>query len=141
MGDAEAVLEGGAGAVQRVVSDVGVDRDQVRGGDVHAGGELPDVQVVDVLYAWDGRELVGDLVRVDPRRRVLAQDGQDLSPEHDGADDDEDGDRQRHDGVPPRLSSPRDQRAGGDHTDRAEGVGHDLEVGALDVQALLGPGA
>jgi hypothetical protein len=51
---------------------------------------------------------------------VLAQDGEDLAAQHDGADGDEDGDRQRDAGVPPRVAGGAHHDAGGDDTDRPD---------------------
>jgi hypothetical protein len=82
-----------------------------------------------------------DRGRVHARRRVLAEHGQHLTAEEEGADRDEDRDRGGDEGVPPGVARQRDEHAGADDPDRADGVGHHLEVGALHVQALAGTSA
>src|SRR3546814_6747249 len=42
-------------------------------------------------------------------------------------------------GVDPAPAGEVDEQAAGDHPDGPDGVGHHLQVGALDVERLLGP--
>ena len=58
-------------------------------------------------------------------------------PSKSGPHRDEDADRDGDRGVPLRRAGEADEEPGGDHADAAGGVGHHLEVGALDVDRLL----
>ena len=60
----------------------------------------PHVQVVDVVDAVDGLQVGGDVVDLHPGGDVLAEDGEDLAPQHDGTDGDERADGERDDACP-----------------------------------------
>ncbi|CWB20139.1 Uncharacterised protein [Streptococcus pneumoniae] len=141
MGDTVTVAQhparaGKHGAVVRALVS-----DQVGRGHVHPRRQGPQVQVVDLLHPLDRVQVTGDVLRVHPLRGVLAQHRDHLPAQNHRPDDDEDRDERRDHDVPDRLAGEDDQHAGDHDTHRPGGVGDHLVVGALDVQAVLGPAA
>ena len=72
------------------------------------------MDVVDAVHTAQGSHDLGGFHR---RGGVLAENHQDLAPEHDGTHRDEQGDCQRDPRVPPRLPGDRDHQPGDDDTD------------------------
>ncbi|MPN10070.1 hypothetical protein SDC9_157363 [bioreactor metagenome] len=132
MSDAEVVAQQVLGGEHRI----GRAGDDVSGGDVHAGCQLPDMQIVHLQHSGDVFEGDLDLSRFDARGSALREHAQYLKTEHHGSHRDECGDTQRDDGIPPGAAGDRNKHGGRDDTDRTKGVSEHLQVGALNVQAL-----
>ena len=105
---------------------------------VHAGGQRPHVEVVhrlDARHALHRRSQRGD---VHLARGALEQHVQRLAQERPRARQHEEGDRHGHQRVHAVEAGGAHHQRAHDHADRRERVGHDLVVGAAQVEAGLG---
>ncbi len=132
-------------AAQLVAVIAGPD-DDVRRQRREARGHLPHVQVVDLDHAGVGGQRPADLVGVDAGGRRLHEHPPGLLEQPVGGVQQEGGDEQRGDRVGAIEAGghdhPRRHRGG----DEPVEVGHDVAVGALEVEAALlarsrGPGS
>ena len=99
------------------------------------------MEVVHVDHTRQRHELGADGIEVDVRGRDLQQHPQRTRGEAPRARQDpdaDDGGDDRVDRVPARRA---DHDRGDDHADRTCGVGHGVDVGAADRQAVLRTGA
>lgn len=117
MCDAEVVAQDSPRVVQDSVLSRLAVRDQVGGGDVHPGGQRPQVQLVDRGYARHRAQLGGDGLGVDSGGRVLAEHRDDLPDQDDRPDDHECGNRHSRDDVPYRQPGADDEQARHHHPD------------------------
>ena len=124
-------------APNRVAVGSGRDED-VRRESREAGGDRPEMEVVDADDALRPRDRRADLARVRPRGRALEQHAHGLAEDAGRAQDDEQADQDRRDrvGVGPagrKHDEPRDDNAGGGGE-----VGEHVQHGRADVQTGAG---
>src|SRR3546814_1627107 len=84
----------------------------------------------------EATEIGFDVVEVDSRGSGLDQDAHRLAAEPHRAGQDPGADGHADGGVDPAPAGEVDEQAAGDHPDAPDGVGHNLQVGALDVERL-----
>ncbi len=113
---------------------VGVHQD-VRGQRGFAGGDLPDVEVVDFADTGPAGHRGTDAVRVEPVRCGLEEDPSGGAQQADTGFHHEDDDDDRGDGVGPVPSGDDYDHARYHGRDERIEIGEDVLEGAFDVQA------
>ncbi len=112
----------------------GAEGDVDRAADVVAA-ERPDVQVVQGRHPRRFANGLADVGQGDAAGHALEQDMGGVAQQDPGAGQHPQGDGDRHHGVDPGPAGDADGYGPGDDPDRADHVGPDLEVGALEVEA------
>ena len=110
--------------------------DDVGGEGRELGGDLPDVQVVDLDHARLFGHPAADPLGVDPLRRGLEEDPAGVAQQAVGRAQHQAGDQQRGDRVGPLEAGQQDHRGGDRGADEGEEVGEEVLEAALDVEAL-----
>ena len=115
-------------------------RDQVRGGDVHARGQRPQVQVVYLLDALDRGEIGLDGGRIDALRACWPSTRSTDRPSPNARTSTNAPMAQAATTSHPAQPVQLDQGTGEQHAHRTGGVPDHLEVGPADVEGLLRAG-
>ena len=109
---------------------------QVGGEYIHVGREGPDVQVVHVEHVLKSGEVGADIVGIHVLRSFLQQHTHGLPAEAQRPRHDPHADRESDPGIDDRLVGDQDQRTTRHDADRTNGVGQDLDAGALGSERL-----
>ena len=134
--DAELALDQ-LGELEPGAVAVGVALDGDVGGEGRElGGDLPDVQVVDLDHARLLGHAPADPLRVDPLRRGLEEDPAGVAQQAEGGAQHQPGDQQRGDRVGRSKPVSEDHDGGDRGADEGEEVGEEVLEAALDVEAL-----
>ena len=143
VGDAEALGGDGLKVFQHTLAAgrlVGVGG-HVGAEDFVTGGDGPDVEVMDAGDAFDGLDAAAQRFDVDVAGGMLHGDMNRLTGDPGTAPEDEGGDADAHRRVYDEPAEGKHKGAADDDDDELDGVGGDVDVGGLDVEAVRGGAA